>query len=87
MDAETRNELARRRKPIEQRIRRIETKLAEAEATKARIEATLAEPGIYDDAARERLKQCLIEQAYVTRDIEALEAEWLEQQAQLERAA
>ncbi len=87
VDASTRNDLAQRRKPIEQRIRRIETKLAEAEAAKRAIDAMLAEPGIYDEAARDRLKQCLVDQAYVTRDIETLEAEWLEQQTLLERAA
>ncbi len=86
-EAETRNDAARRRKPIEQRIRRIETKLAEAEAAKKALEATLAEPAIYSDDARDRLRQCLLDQAYVTRDIEALEAEWLEQQSLLERAA
>jgi ATP-binding cassette subfamily F protein 3 len=86
-DAEARDALARQRKPIEQRIRRIETKLAEAEAKKKSIDEALAAPGIYDDAERERLKKLLLDQAYLTRDIETLEAEWLEQQALLEKAA
>jgi ATP-binding cassette subfamily F protein 3 len=86
-DAETRDALARQRKPIEQRIRRIETKLAEAEAAKKSIEVALASPNAYDDAQRDQLKQYLIDQAYLIRDIETLEAEWLEQQALLEKAA
>jgi ATP-binding cassette subfamily F protein 3 len=86
-DAETRDALARQRKPIEQRIRRIETKLAEAEAAKQSIETALASPDVYDDAQRDQLKQYLIDQAYLIRDIETLEAEWLEQQALLEKAA
>ena len=86
-DAATRGALAQQRKPIEQRIRRIETKLAEAEARKTKIDAVMASPDIYDDAHREQLKQALIDQAYLVRDIEQLEAEWLEQQALLERAA
>jgi ATP-binding cassette subfamily F protein 3 len=85
--AESRGAAARERKPIEQRIRRIETKLAEAEQAKKAIDEALASPGIYDDASKERLKQALIDQAYLKRDIEILEAEWLEQQALLERAA
>jgi len=87
VDAASRDALAQQRKPIEQRIRRIETKLAEAEAGKKKIDAVLASPDIYDDAHREKLKQALIDQAYRLRDIEQLEAEWLEQQALLERAA
>jgi ATP-binding cassette, subfamily F, member 3 len=87
VEAEARDAIARQRKPIEQRIRRIETKLAEAESAKRTIEAALSAPGIYEEAQRERLKQLLLDQAYATRDIETLEAEWLEQQALLERAA
>ena len=86
-DAEARDANARHKKPIEQRLRRIETKLAAAEAAKKKIEESLASPDAYDESQRERLKQQLIDQAYLLRDIEALEAEWLEQQALLERAA
>ena len=86
-DAASRGAVAQQRKPIEQRIRRIETKLADAEAAKTKIDAVLASPDLYDDAHREQLKQALIDQAYLVRDIEQLEAEWLEQQALLERAA
>ena len=86
-DAANRDALARQRKPIEQRIRRIEARLAEAEASKKALDEALAVPEMYDEAGRERLKQMLIDQAYLVRDIEQLEAEWLEQQAVLERAA
>ena len=86
-DAEARDELARQRKRIEQRIRRIEAKLAEAESARKKIDTALASPDGYDDAECERLQQRLIDQAYLIRDIETLEAEWLEQQALLERAA
>jgi ATP-binding cassette subfamily F protein 3 len=87
LDAATRDAIARQRKPIEQRIRRIEARLAEAEGKKRTIEAVLAEPDAYADDRREQLKQHLIEQAYVTKEIGELEAEWLEQQALLEQAA
>ncbi|MEO8936365.1 MAG: ATP-binding cassette domain-containing protein, partial [Burkholderiaceae bacterium] len=86
-DAASRDAIAQQKKPIEQRIRRIETRLAEAEVGKQNIDAVLASPDIYDDAQREKLKQSLIDQAYLVRDIAQLEAEWLEQQTLLERAA
>jgi ATP-binding cassette subfamily F protein 3 len=86
-DAEARDTNARQRKPIEQRLRRIETKLAEATTRRQTLEAALASPGAYDDSQRDRLKQQLIDQAYLLREIEALESEWLEQQALLEQAA
>ena len=76
-----------KRKPIEERIRRIEKNLATAEAARKLLDEALASPGAYDDAQRETLQKRIVEQAYLTRDIEKLEAEWLEQQALLERAA
>ena len=87
LDAVARDAIAKQKKPIEQRIRRIETRLAEAETRKRAIEESLALPDAYADDQRERLKQQLIEQAYVTREIEQLEAEWLEQHTLLEKAA
>ena len=87
LDATARDTISRQKKPIEQRIRRIETRIAEAEEKKRAIEAALSLPDVYADVHRERLKQQLIEQAYVTREIEQLEADWLEQQTLLERAA
>ncbi len=90
-DASTHNtrvrDAAKQKKPIEQRIRRLETRMAEADEKKRAIDAALAQPDAYADDRREQLKQQLIDQAYVTREIEELEAEWLEQHALLERAA
>ena len=86
-DAATREAASRQRKPIEQRIRRIETKLAEAGEKKAKLEALLADPAAYADEKRDQLKDQLLEQAYLAREIEQLEADWLEQQTLLEEAA
>ena len=87
LDAAARDAIAKQKKPIEQRIRRIEARIAEAAEKKRAIEAALAEPDAYAENRREQLKQQLIDQAYVTREIEELEADWLEQHALLERAA
>ncbi|MGI9025367.1 MAG: ABC-F family ATP-binding cassette domain-containing protein [Burkholderiaceae bacterium] len=87
LDAAARDAIVRHKRPIEQRIRRIEARLAEADEKKRAIETALSLPDAYADEHRERLKQQLIEQAYVTRAIEQLEADWLEQHALLEQAA
>ena len=87
LDATARDAIAKQKKPIEQRIRRLEARMAEADAKKRAIDAALAQPNAYAEERREQLKQQLIDQAYVTREIEELEAEWLEQHALLERAA
>ena len=46
----------------------------------------LEDSGIYDDANKEKLKNLLLDQAYVVKELEQLEADWLEQQEFLEAA-
>src|SRR2546425_673089 len=67
------------RKPIEARIKRLEETMAKLNAKKAEIESRLAEPAIYQDA--DALKALLLDQAYVGKELEQLEAEWLQKQA------
>ena len=86
-DAASRDAASRVRKPIEQRIRRIETQLAAATEKRRLLDEALADPAAYADDRREALRQQLLDQAYVAREIDALEAQWLEQQALLEEAA
>jgi ATP-binding cassette, subfamily F, member 3 len=64
------------RKPIEARIKRLEELMARLGARKAEIEKKLGDPALYQDAAA--LKALLEDQAYVAREIEQVEAEWLE---------
>jgi ATP-binding cassette subfamily F protein 3 len=71
------------RKPLESRIKRLEEQMAKLNAKKAAIEAQLAEPQIYQDA--DGLKTLLLDQAYVGKELDQLESEWLEKQAQLEQ--
>jgi ATP-binding cassette subfamily F protein 3 len=47
-------------------------------AKKSSIEAQLAEPEIYKDA--EKLKGLMLDQAYVAKELDQLESEWLELQ-------
>jgi ATP-binding cassette subfamily F protein 3 len=58
------------------RLKRLEEQMAKVNARKAALEAELAEPTVYQDA--ERLRTLLADQAYVAKELEALENEWLE---------
>ncbi|HEX7219677.1 MAG TPA: ATP-binding cassette domain-containing protein [Burkholderiales bacterium] len=71
------------RKPIEARVKRLEELMARLGARKAEIEKKLGDPAVYQDDAA--LKTLLEDQAYVVREIEQVEAEWLQKQAELEQ--
>jgi ATP-binding cassette subfamily F protein 3 len=75
------------RKPLEARIKRLEELVARLTARKADIEARLADPALYAEEHKDDLKTLLLDQAYVGKELESLEAEWLEKQAELESAA
>ena len=69
------------RKSSEARVKRLEELMTRLNTRKAEIEAQLGDPAVYQDA--EALKALLADQAYVVRELEQVEAEWLEKQAEL----
>jgi ATP-binding cassette subfamily F protein 3 len=71
------------RKPIEARIKRLEEIMARLNTQKASIEQKLSDPAVYQDP--DALKALLQDQAYVAKEIEQMEGEWLEKQAELEQ--
>jgi ATP-binding cassette subfamily F protein 3 len=71
------------RKPLESRIKRLEEQIAKLNAQKAVIETRLSDPSVYED--RQRLDAALVDQAYLAKELEQLEGEWLAKQAELER--
>jgi ATP-binding cassette subfamily F protein 3 len=83
-EAETRQRLSARKKPIETRIKRLEALMERLNSRKSELETQLADAAIYADANKESLKQALFEQAQIIKELEQLEAEWLEQQDALE---
>jgi len=87
LDAEQRQRMATLRKPIDARIKRLEEQIAKRNAQKTEIDAQLAEPSVYDNANKAKLKTLLTDQAYYTKDLAQLEGEWLEQQEALEKLA
>ncbi len=64
-----------KRKPSDARIKRLEELMTRLGAQKASIEQRLADPAVYQDA--DAVKALLHDQAYVAKEIEQVEAEWL----------
>jgi ATP-binding cassette subfamily F protein 3 len=69
--ARSKNELSR--------LKRLEEKMAKLNARKAALETQLGDPAVYQDG--DRAREVLAEQAYVAKELEALENEWLEMNA------
>jgi ATP-binding cassette subfamily F protein 3 len=83
--AEDRQRLSAMKKPIESRIKRIDEQMAKLGARKQAVDARLADPAIYEDANKEELKSLIVDQAYLSKELEQLETEWLEQHEALEQ--
>ena len=85
LEAEERQRLSALKKPIESRIKRLDEQMAKLNARKESVDARLADPAIYDDANKEELKALILDQAYIAKELEQLEGEWLEQHETLEQ--
>ena len=72
---------AEKKKPLESRIKRLEEQMAKLTAKKNELEARLADPAVYQNAS---FNDLVADRAYVAKELEQLEAEWLEKQAELE---
>jgi len=84
LEAEARNRLSAQRRPIEQRLRTLEEELPRLSADKTRLETLLADPDLYAQSDREKLKSSLLERARINARLQQLEEEWLLLQEQLE---
>jgi ATP-binding cassette subfamily F protein 3 len=73
----------KKNKNLEARIKRLEETMAKLNAKKSAIESQLAAPEVYQDP--EALKALLLDQAYVGKELDQVESEWLEKQAELEQ--
>ena len=87
IEAEERQKLAARRKPIELKIKKLEEQIAKRNAQKTAADQRLAEPEIYDHANKKDLKAALADQTFYAKELEQLEAEWLALQEELEQVA
>jgi ATP-binding cassette, subfamily F, member 3 len=64
-------------KNLESRIKRLEESMAKLNAQKASIDARLVDPTLYSEDKKEALKALLLDQAYVAKELDQLETEWL----------
>jgi len=74
LDAERRQQL----QPITSRIKRAERVMEKLGEQKAAIESKLADTDIYTDDKKDQLKDLLADQAYVQKELDDAEAQWLE---------
>ncbi|MDB5806899.1 MAG: transporter [Betaproteobacteria bacterium] len=84
-EAQMRQQRAAQAKPLEIRIKRMEEQMAKLNERKKVVDARMAAPAIYEEANKEELKSLVLDQAYIARELEELESEWLEKQAELEK--
>lgn len=75
------------RKPIEARIKRLEEQMSRLSEQKSTLDARLADAAIYEPDQKNELRTLQEEHASCSKTLEALEAEWLEQQEALEKLA
>ncbi len=84
-EAEARQKLYARKKPLAERLAQIERELDALTLEKRTLEHTLASPDAYTDANRDALKEMLARQGDITWQLARLEAEWLDVSATLEQ--
>jgi len=84
-EAEARQRLSAQRKPIEARVKRLEELMDRHNARQAELDTWLADAAAYAEANKDALKQALFDQARIRKELEQMEGEWLEMQAELDR--
>jgi ATP-binding cassette subfamily F protein 3 len=84
-EAEIRQKLAQLKKPLQTRIAKLEKEMEALNAEKATLDAFVADSASYEPAMKTKLTDALKRQAEVHARLEALEAEWLDAQEELEQ--
>ena len=82
-DAERRKQL----QPLSQKLKKLEKKLDDLTEKKEVLENSLADPNIYNDENKAKLKKCLMEKADVDKSLEMVEMDWMEVSEAYEEAS
>ncbi len=82
IEAERRNELSRRTKPIRKKVEALEKEIEEKEMRKVEIEEEMAKPNFYDDA--ENVKKFSLEYDQLKADLTDHYSKWEEYQSRIE---
>ena len=83
-EAEARNALSAKRRPLENAVRAIEKEMARHQTEKARLDGLLATDALYSEGRKEDLKRALRKQAEINARLSELEENWLLRHAELE---
>jgi ATP-binding cassette subfamily F protein 3 len=84
LGAAARAQSAARRKPLETQLRRLENEIEELMRQKAHLENRMASPDMYDEAQKAQLRDHLLEQASISKQLDLAEEQWLDLSTQLE---
>ena len=79
-------ELRKRLQPLRQRLQKLEQQIDKANTDKAAVESALADPTIYAEANKERLRELLQQQAVLAQQLAGVEEEWMTLSEELEAA-
>jgi ATP-binding cassette subfamily F protein 3 len=83
-DAERRQQLAIKRKPLDQQIRKLEQRMELLHQEQKTLDVALADSASYEETNKNRLKEWLLRKGEVGRELAALETKWLEVQEAIE---
>ncbi|HEX2668318.1 MAG TPA: ATP-binding cassette domain-containing protein [Gammaproteobacteria bacterium] len=84
VEAQERQRLAELRKPLQKEIAALEKRMEKLNAEKRRLDALLAAEDTYKESSKTLLTDSLRQQTEVKKELEKIEAEWLEKQSALE---
>ncbi len=84
LEADARNRLGVRRRPLERRLAELERRLAELSAAREALEAVLADPAIYEPSEKARLRESLLKRAELARAEAETEQSWMQVAEELE---
>ena len=84
IEAEARADASALRRPLEKELRRLEQEIDQCSREKVRLENLIASPDLYEDSRKGQLREYLLEQARVSKELDRAEAHWLELTTRLE---
>jgi ATP-binding cassette subfamily F protein 3 len=71
-------------RPLEKELAKIEARLASLTRESEASRAALADPALYAESERERLRELTIADARIARELSAVEEDWLHASAKIE---
>ncbi len=72
--------------PLSDKVKRAERVLEKLDGEKSTLEEKLADPDIYNDDNKDLLKQLLTDQAYIQKELDQAESDWMDASEALENA-